>query len=1290
MKYRHLLVFSILLLFLAGSIDLFGDVKNSGSFHSDCIKPIATTVLDINSVRAHLATGGDIWWNIVEGGYVVPKNLGVSALFAGSIWIGALDPLGNLKLSGQLSRNSFRSEFWSGPLNEQGEMDSTLCQNWDHFFRVTAEEVQTHKKRFAQFMDSGVPYDSDEIPYNILSWPALGNPFFEQNAGFSLPENGASLASFHDYNGDGIYDPSDGDYPVIVTSMGDQLQSGELIPAEQVFHIFNDLGEGIGFPKTQMKLQVNATSFAFKTQDEVNDMTFYQYKVYNKSSQDLHEMYFSLYVKPDLGCYVDDYIGVDTTRNMFYVYNEDAQDGASGCECPNDNPTYCDNIPIIGLRMYGTTDDIGLTSFSYIPQLGSRPTEMMEPYHRNEFYNYMRGLWRNGTPMTVGGDGFNLNSSEYTRYAFYSDPSDQSPESWSMCSSNLSYNQRHLVGSTSFSTLQPGAQKEVLFGVVFVPSQKYPCPSIEYLQYASDLGELFLLDQLLEGVFSTQGPDAPDVTAVENDRQVTILLSNSETSNNYLESYQQRVPIFRDVSSGLHLDYLFEGYMIYQLADGSVQESELDNPDKVRLVAQSDLKNEISDIYNWSKLEDPFGLYNVFVPQLMVSGQNQGIRNSIHITEDAFAEGSDRRLVNHKPYYFMAIAYAYNSFQDFDLTTGLGQRTSFISGSGNRRVVTAIPVDKEGNETRVNYGTPLPIIRLDGRGNPEIDLQLEDEMYDRLLSDDFDGTINYRKGSGPVRAKVVNAQKLSKARLQLSMFNEDDSLVVNEETRWRLRNVDSGHEILSDFNLSRFNEQIIDDYGISIEMFQADKVGVNSPGQILNPTNGMINTRFKLINPNDDPWLTGISSNRSVSRQDNRGLFFHPLLYVKTRQGEVDFALDPTQALTRTDQPSFVPMHIPDFRVPVRPGEFLISPNIMHPVGQTLRSSGGADKTNNVDLILTRDKSKWTRCPVIQASSSLYSAAGFFPSDDSNMFDYRDHPSIGLDGRYATVDGTKDGAVLTQISDNPEDPHYIAPKGMGWFPGYAVDVETGQRLNIMFAENASYNNDHAAWYENGEVIGDDMIWNPSGQQFLGHAESGILDFIMGGQHFIYLTRSAYDAGRELHANLTPQQSPLTKLPAFEQITWAGFPILEPGIQMRSYEEGLIPSDMLIQLRVNQPYAATPGGAFNGMPHYLIDIDPDLSSDPMSPDLLMITLYPNPFRSMTNSSLTLSFLPQNCMVMVFDAQGRPILNKRLEGLPGETIAKYNLELPNHRLTPGVYFIHINAFDEGTTTLKLLYF
>ena len=46
---------------------------------------------------------------------------------------------------------------------------------------------------------------------------------------------------------------------------------------------------------------------------------------------------------------------------------------------------------------------------------------------------------------------------------------------------------------------------------------------------------------------------------------------------------------------------------------------------------------------------------------MTLGASNSGIENSILITEDKFASG-DPGLVNNKPYYFMAIAYAYNEF----------------------------------------------------------------------------------------------------------------------------------------------------------------------------------------------------------------------------------------------------------------------------------------------------------------------------------------------------------------------------------------------------------------------------------------------------------------------------------------------------------------------------------------------------------------------------------------------------------------------------------------------------
>ena len=73
---------------------------------------------------------------------------------------------------------------------------------------------------------------------------------------------------------------------------------------------------------------------------------------------------------------------------------------------------------------------------------------------------------------------------------------------------------------------------------------------------------------------------------------------------------------------------------------------------------------------------------------------------------------------------------------------------------------------------------------------------------------------------------------------------------------------------------------------------------------------------------------------------------------------------------------------------------------------------------------------------------------------------------------------------------------------MGWFPGYAINKETGQRLNIMFAEDSWLSQDN----------GNDMIWNPSSRVQTDIPTWANGSYYLGGKHFIYVHSSVYDAG----------------------------------------------------------------------------------------------------------------------------------------------------------------------------------
>jgi hypothetical protein len=49
-------------------------------------------------------------------------------------------------------------------------------------------------------------------------------------------------------------------------------------------------------------------------------------------------------------------------------------------------------------------------------------------------------------------------------------------------------------------------------------------------------------------------------------------------------------------------NYLFEGYLVYQLLNGNVSLGDLGDVNKARLVFQVDKRNGVSKLYNWTTI----------------------------------------------------------------------------------------------------------------------------------------------------------------------------------------------------------------------------------------------------------------------------------------------------------------------------------------------------------------------------------------------------------------------------------------------------------------------------------------------------------------------------------------------------------------------------------------------------------------------------------------------------------------------------------------------------------------
>ncbi|MBT7652345.1 MAG: T9SS C-terminal target domain-containing protein, partial [Flavobacteriales bacterium] len=316
-----------------------------------CAPATALRNIEWNNVRALIETGGSLWQDRAtsSASYEVPKGGGVSSLYAGALWMGGISPDQQLKLAALTFRNR-GNDYWTGPLTIDGsaEIDASTCQQYDNFFVSTRSDAQLHRSYFDALQtgtaDEEFP-DGYAIPSYFFDYPAHGNTALNQDF---------YLAPFKDYDGNGFYDPSQGDYPwydfISEIDCGRRLRE-DIVPLygdRNFYWIFNDKGnvhsESQGEP---IGMEIRSQTFQFSTNDEVNNMTFHNYVLINQGTQTLGDTYFGVWVDADVGTATDDYVGCDVQRGLGYAYNGDAYD-----ETSSSSAGYLENPPAVGIDFF--------------------------------------------------------------------------------------------------------------------------------------------------------------------------------------------------------------------------------------------------------------------------------------------------------------------------------------------------------------------------------------------------------------------------------------------------------------------------------------------------------------------------------------------------------------------------------------------------------------------------------------------------------------------------------------------------------------------------------------------------------------------------------------------------------------------------------------------------------------------------------------------------------------------------------------------------------------------------
>ncbi|MCX6284635.1 MAG: hypothetical protein NTW31_10425, partial [Bacteroidetes bacterium] len=957
------------------------------------------------------------------------------------------------------------------------------------------------------------------------------------------------------------------------------------------------------------------------------------------------------------------------------------------------------------------------------------------------------GIWLDNTKMVYGGNGNLLNGGGYGPVCDFMFPGDSDPclwgtnglepnkpGTWTEATAGNNPSDRRFMQSAGEFTLLPGACNYITVGIPWARSiSGTNLESVELLRQVDDKCQT-----LFDNCFAVlNGPNAPDLTIEELNQQLILYLTNRKTNDagsNYQEKYQEYDPTIQTpttVTKRYDSLYHFEGYQIFQLKDATVSAADLDDATKARQVAQCDIKNGVTTLVDWQY--DPALGGNS--GQVMVTGSDKGIQHSFVLNTDLFSQG-DPTFINHKQYYYMVIAYAYNNYKQYNPNdpTGLdGQKKPYLRGRNNLKSYTAIPHIPVGTVVNSTYGVGPVITRIQGQGNGGMILDLSQGTIDTIMmkppADSVNNTYGspdypiaykatYKVGYGPVAVKVIDPLNVASGKYMVRL----DSMVAGPTGNpFYNRNIKFGHWTAIDLtNYKSYRsdtttiypyESLFIDLGFALTINQVPYPGdsVNSSG--VSASNGFLWAPPAIYADSSKRWLAGVPDDDVPADPRNwiRAGTYYTTNTALSKYNDYDMnkrPWDPNKSLGKIQSLS-VPYTINGETFTTAQGAtwapYVLTagaeqtPNRVGPAYSLEQKRNYTSLTDipSVDIVFTPDKSKWTRCCVVELCPDPALSQGHAPA-----FTMRNAPSVNVDG------------VAGVSSSNPQqNSNYINATGMSWFPGYAINIETGERLNIIFGENS--------WL--GADNGSDMIFNPTSRIF---SPSGTPVF--GGQHYIYImnhkqinvsplevTFPAYDAGAFIATQFSQSLEIYKKL-IFGTAIYTSLPLSVDGVPW-------LDNQVTIKIRVNRAYQRyyslpLPSGSTDTLnknyPVYMFNTASIATgknnTDKASSDMDLINVVPNPYyayddyeRNQLDNRIKIVNLPTKCTITIFDLSGTLIRQFNVDksgiaeprsstlGINTDSKTSVDWDLKNFAGIPisgGVYLIHVKSPDLGERTIR----
>ena len=529
--------------------------------YGQCPPPTASVVFQANSLSSTVQMGDRAFSTFGDFlGLEIP-DLGAGLIYNAEFWFAGQSPDLQLKLAGGFG------DFYPGPLNETtADVEPGTCMDYDQFWVLTLQQSLTHIA-YHDALASGTAEiefpDGYAMPDVFQTYPAHGSD-----------NQSLYLAPFYDYDQDGTYNPEFGDCPLFDSMIDEDAfcQSCNALGGDvSLFWIENDMGNvHVNTGGAPIGIEVHNNIYAFIDQDEILDQTFFfKKKVINRGSQTLQNTYAGFHFDSDLGNPNDDYVGCDIGRNLAYSINGDGFDEAS-----MSSDGFGEDIPGLGiLILNGAENDIGedsgLSGFmTYNNSSISGATST--PSLPSDYYNYMKSIWKDGTPLTCGGTGYQ--DGEIQTNHMFSGSSSEECEEWSESLEGIFPGDRRMLLNSEIQTFEPGDEQCFQVALFYVMDENDNDFIIDDLEMGADVIQDYF-DNCFEDFTTDINDDDRDYEVEYTWNQPQSVLTVFENLEiQIINSIGQTVHSQRVISGDdIHMDHFSKGVYLLRFENDSGQ-----------------------------------------------------------------------------------------------------------------------------------------------------------------------------------------------------------------------------------------------------------------------------------------------------------------------------------------------------------------------------------------------------------------------------------------------------------------------------------------------------------------------------------------------------------------------------------------------------------------------------------------------------------------------------------------------------------------------------------------------